>query len=302
MKNWYYKLNDKELGPITEDELLNAIEHGELTKETLIREDTVDIWVKASSINGLLPSVQKVLEQKRRLPIFETIKEAFTVMIENANVLWKPLLVTALLMIVVEVYIPSFQLEVVLASKLVYAVAFVIFTVATHRIVLLGQESVAVHGLSWRRREWIFVLYSIGIYILLTIFALVMSPIIGMFASLEIVSSSGMIYIGVLIVVPMSYLFMRLSMLFPAIAIEKENIDLSWAMTITEHNGWRLVAVLAVIPFFLNLLINYMSGSSFVLNVLGEVMVVLLLVFEIIALSLSFKYLTNFEGNNHEKA
>lgn len=297
MRNWYYKLNDKELGPISEDELLYAVEQGELTKTTLIRKDTVDIWVKASSINGLLPSVQKSLEQKRRLPILETIKETFTVMIENANVLWKPLLITALLMIVVEVSIPSSQFEIILASKLVYAVAFVMFTVATHRIVLLGKESVATHGLSWRRKEWVFVLYSVGIYILLTILTLVMSPIIGMIASSEIVSSSGIIYLGVLIVMLMSYFFMRLSMLFPAIAIEKKNIDLSWAMTITQHNGWRLVAVLTVIPFFLNLFITYISGSSFVLNVLAEVMVVLLLVFEIVALSLSFKYLTNFEGN-----
>ena len=300
--NWYYKLNDEELGPISQEELLSAIEHGGLTKETHIRKDTVDIWVKASSINGLLPTVQKVEEQKRRLPIFKTIKEAFTVMIENANVLWKPLLVTAFLMILVEVYIPSFQLEIILASKLVYVIAFVIFTVATHRIILLGKESVATHGLSWRRREWIFLLYSIGISVILTILALVIAPLLGMLISSKIISSSGMLYIGVLMVIPMSYLFMRLSMLFPAIAIEKENINLSWAMTITQHNGWRLVAVLAVIPFFLNLLITYMRGSSFVLNVLAEVMVVLLLVFEIIALSLSFKYLTNFEKDKHEEA
>ena len=54
MKIWFYKLEDKEL-EINEEALIEAIEKEEFPKDILIRDESMDIWVKASSINGLLP-------------------------------------------------------------------------------------------------------------------------------------------------------------------------------------------------------------------------------------------------------
>lgn len=54
MKTWYYKLENEEI-EITEEKLLKAIEQGALPKEILIRDESMSIWVKASSIDGLLP-------------------------------------------------------------------------------------------------------------------------------------------------------------------------------------------------------------------------------------------------------
>ena len=55
MKKWYYKIEEKEFGAITQEELVNLIESGELSTNTLVRDEDMDFWVKASSINGLLP-------------------------------------------------------------------------------------------------------------------------------------------------------------------------------------------------------------------------------------------------------
>jgi hypothetical protein len=64
-------------------------------------------------------------------------------------------------------------------------------------------------------------------------------------------------------------------------------------MAVTKNNGLRMVAVLLVIPFLVKIVTNYISGISIPLNILAETITVILLVFEIIALSLSFKYLTD---------
>ena len=70
MKNWFYKIDEKSNGPITQEELLFSIEHGELREETLIRENDSDEWIKISEVKGLLPlkksAREKREEQKRR--------------------------------------------------------------------------------------------------------------------------------------------------------------------------------------------------------------------------------------------
>ncbi|HIP29307.1 MAG TPA: DUF4339 domain-containing protein [Sulfurospirillum arcachonense] len=57
MKNWYYKIDDEKLGPITEEELLRAIEKKELTKDTFVQDTDMEMWMKASSVDDLLPAV-----------------------------------------------------------------------------------------------------------------------------------------------------------------------------------------------------------------------------------------------------
>jgi len=293
MKNWYYKIDEQEFGPISKEELLNFIEHGELTENTLIRDIEMDIWVKASSIDGLV--IKKIPEQEKRLLVFKTILEAFSVMLTNLSSLWKPLLLTGLTMIALGTVLFPNSFEMIFIYKIIYGIVFVIFTITTHRVVLLGKESVSFYGLSWKKREWIFVLYSIGIYIFITILTLIFSPIFIWLAS------SGIPYLMIIVMLPILFLFVRLSILFPAISIEYKNIDWSWAMTVTENNGWRLMAVLLIVPMIVNMLINYISGISLPLNILAETITVFLLIFEITALSLSFKYLTGFEGAMDEE-
>ena len=307
MKNWYYKIDDKVFGPITEEELQHGIKHGELTKETLIQDEEMDMWVKASSINGLIDVVREE-EQTKRLPVFGTITEAFIVMKENMGILWKPLFLSGVLMVVLNMFffdilklfvvepntmknMGSFAIMIWL-QKIVYAIFFVIFTITTHRIILLGKDSVNAYGLSWSRREWIFVLYSIGIYIILLVLSFLMLPIVGMVASL---GSSYFMIIMNLAMLAIMLLFSRLSMLIPAISVEKIDIDWSWTMSVSKNNGFRLLIVLSVVPFIFKYLLGFMVGISRELNILAEIITLFLLVFEIILLSLSFKYLTGFE-------
>jgi hypothetical protein len=287
MKKWCYKINDKEFGPISEEELLHAIEYGELTENTLIQDSEMDIWVKASSIDGLIPKKSEFFEQEKRLPIWQTISEAYFFITKNIHILWKPLLITALLMICLNSFLFPIGIKTFWLHRAVYSIAFVIFTITTHRIVILGKDSVSLYGLSWSRREWIFVLYTIGIYIGMTILFFLLSPIFMMLVS------SGIQYLIFIAILPLLVVSVRLSILFPAIAVDKIDIGWQWAMAVTKNNGLRMVAVLLVIPFLVKIVTNYISGISIPLNILAETITVILLAFEIVVLSLSFKYLTD---------
>jgi hypothetical protein len=55
MKKWYYKIENQEYGAVTQEELLNLIHLEKITKDTLIKDEEMSIWVKASSIDGLIP-------------------------------------------------------------------------------------------------------------------------------------------------------------------------------------------------------------------------------------------------------
>ena len=291
MQAWYYQLEDKQFGPITQEELVNTIESGELTKDTLVKNNEMDIWVKASSINGLLSTIEELEEQTKRLPVWDTIHKASLLIRDNIQTLWKPLLITGILMIALQSFLFPIGIITFWLHKILYGIALVIFTITTHRMVLLGKDSVSTHGLSWSNKEWIFILYTTGIYIFMMVLSMLIAPIF------MILVSAGVPYLMFFVMLPLAMIFVRLSILFPAIAIEKKEIDWSWAMAITKNNGWRMVAILLVIPFIVNTMTNYISGISIALNILAETITVFLLIFEITTLSLSFKYLTDFESS-----
>ncbi len=95
---------------------------------------------------------------------------------------------------------------------------YAIFSIATHRMVLLGPESVPKWGItSWSKRETYFILHAVGIGLLLFPLALLgMIPIIGSVVAVTI-------YL---------WLLGRLSLVFPGIAIDKGvTFKLSWDLT-----------------------------------------------------------------------
>ena len=296
MESWYYRIGTKEFGPITKDELLHAIEHGELTKNTLVHSEEMKEWVQAKSVNGLLSL--NVAEQTKRLPLFETISKAYTLMLQNISILWKPLLITGLIMIALDSFITPHTIEMLILYKLIYWALFVVFSVATHRLLLLGKDSVATHGLTWSRRELTFALYMVGIYILIMLLSFAMMPILMMFSSPNGVDP---LFLMILVSIPIEFLFVRLSILFPAISVDTKDIDWKWAMGVTQNNGWRLMALLLVLPLSFQLLLSPLRGDSIIINVLIQLIMMVLLVFEITTLSLSFKYLTDFNGVENEE-
>src|SRR5712671_2333716 len=55
--------------------------------------------------------------------------------------------------------------------------------------------------------------------------------------------------------IPASYVLARLCLVFPATAIDRP-VNLKWAWRLTERNGWRLVVVVAVLPWIISYLVE----------------------------------------------
>jgi len=51
--SWYYKIDDVEHGPISQDELVKMAEEGRLSPEDLVRNEKKKKWYKAGDVKGL---------------------------------------------------------------------------------------------------------------------------------------------------------------------------------------------------------------------------------------------------------
>lgn len=145
----------------------------------------------------------------------------------------------------------SRKLLAVALSVLVYTV----LAVRVHRLVLGADSSVRL-SVRWSGREtrflgWLVVVccYLIVVFVALALLA-------------DTVSAMALVPQGewwVLIIMffgslPTAYLFVRLSVLLPATAIDQRR-TFAWAWTLTKGNGWRLVVLLWFIPMLLSILL-----------------------------------------------
>ena len=169
------------------------------------------------------------------------------------------------------------------------------FAVTVHRLVLLGPESVPEWGLRRiSKREVVFVLS----FAFITVVALL--PVI-LFTSLPVDSFA----IGLLTLLIYVYLFSRLSLVLPAIAIDRWLTPLdSWRLS-RPHQA-RLVFVLILFPImlfmpFLLVIILIVSISPmllgsvvplYVAEVFESLATTFLLVFTVSALSIVYREIT----------
>ncbi len=198
---------------------------------------------------------------------------ALVLVLERRQSLLRALLLPACAYFVLELVRHSAaQQGVMLVAMLMQLLVHTLFAVTTHRILLLGTESVPPWGLlGWSRRESLFLLQVVTV-------SLCLFPVI-LVASLPTV--------GVFLAVPLGFwIVARLSLVFPAAAVDKP-------MTVGE--SWRLSAphqlpllfTVAVFPLLLGLpavLLTRLPGGEMLVSVF-ELFVT---VFVIAALSLSY--------------
>ena len=53
---WHYMEDDQQMGPISEDELQQRIESGEITAATLIKNETMEDWIPAEQLKNSAPA------------------------------------------------------------------------------------------------------------------------------------------------------------------------------------------------------------------------------------------------------
>lgn len=207
-------------------------------------------------------------------------------------------------------YISSITIYVLVSvtSIIKYAV-YVLFAITCHRLVLIGNTGVPENGmLTWTRREWWFLAYIILlplVYLLSMALNLMAHGLLKEFevqiGNFQIIFANGD---GILLLIlfsalPSVYIFSRLSLLFPATAIDRD-VDVDWAWKISKKNGWRLAVIIVLLPLVFGLLqglhVFFLRGNAtWVEDIIFVLLRLILLAVEIVALSLSYKHLTENE-------
>ena len=179
----------------------------------------------------------------------------------------------------------------------IYTAAFAIFAVACHRLILVEDQVVDVR-LSFKLRElkfvgWLFAVYAIYFIISLVPTTVLMNSPIG---GHLIESPDNFYYVQLLFAVPATYVLARLCLVFPATAIDRR-LGLRWSWRSTRGNGWRIVIVIAIYPWVLSAVIWLVSREEAIVieRVLTALMYYAALVFEVVALSLTYKALIETE-------
>lgn len=163
-------------------------------------------------------------------------------------------------------------------SPIAWAI-YAIFAITTHRMVILGPESVPKWGItSWSKRETYFILHAVGVgLLLLPLAVLVVIPVVG----------------PVIAVAIYLWLLGRLSLVFPGIAVGKGvTFKLSWELT--SNYQIPMLLVILVPPLILTiptLVLGLAPYGWFISSVFS----CFIIVFEVAALSLAYQAITSIE-------
>jgi hypothetical protein len=217
---------------------------------------------------------------------------AFGYIYEYKSALAKALLLPLLLMVAIsylELQSSNFSILIILmvVSMFIYA----IFAITTHRIILLGPQSVPTWGMyKLTKREARFVLYAIGLGLLTVPFSVfVFIPFIGV----------------IFFLLAMFYLMGRLSLVFPAIATDNP-LTFAGSWEATKEYQLFMIGVVAIFPAVISIPEILLYEIPY-MEFLGSLFSLATTVLTVAALSMAYKILKeginppeSFKENNSE--
>lgn len=189
-------------------------------------------------------------------------------------------------------------------SFLITTALYALFAITCHRLALIGNPGVPDHGLlTWTKREWQYLGWAFIIMIVWMLYSFVINSFyisiiiedVEAGASVESFQSTkdwlNLLYI------PLAYFFCRLSVLYPAIAVDQP-VTAQWAWRLTAHNGWRMALVVGLLPFVLYFLLNLLlrENATFVEILFLSIIEFFVFAVQFVALSFSYKHLTEIES------
>ncbi len=234
---------------------------------------------------------------KKPLPVLKILKRAIEIPSLSPALYITALFMSGLLIVVTEIIAGFFFEEwngfIAFIYFLVYSLLFTLFAITSHRLILIGEHSVPSYGvLSWSKRESKFLGWTVVSYIVaFGAFLLAGIPFFVFFVLLDI-NSIFSVFLIYLAFIPGLYYFSRISFLFPGCAIEEE-MSIKRAMDMTEGNGWRLTFLIMLIPIVFGISFDWLNGYFWLLDIIISIIGVIILLYEIAVLSLSFKFILN---------
>lgn len=185
---------------------------------------------------------------------------------------------------------------------LIYIFSVSYFAVKCHRFILISNNTPSTNIPMIKRviafLLWIFVVYIV-VGIVLTIF---MTIGMNTFADAALMKASYYIsdnnfsLLKLLLILPAGYILARLSLVFPAIAIDKR-ASMKWAWKASQNNGLRMLVLIGVLPWMTTILLNLLwreNGTMFeyvFLSILGYIV----LAIEVFILSIAYREIQGYE-------
>ena len=176
---------------------------------------------------------------------------------------------------------------------------FTLFAVTCHRLVLLDRKTFSPGWLplwTWRESRFVFLLFAVWLVAGFAAFF----PV-NLILNLSVFSyikpgGSWPYWLAQAAMIPMMYVFARFCLVFPATAVDRK-VKLPWSWKLTRKNGWRLFAVVSILPWVISQVLGLLyfgephEWEMIALTFLG----VVLLSVEVAALSLSYHELVRTE-------
>lgn len=230
----------------------------------------------------------------KRLPIKTVVREALQIVWCKRARLFQALISTGLVLVALDMRpsylsVEDWRLDTLLAVANI--VVFTLFAITCHRIVLLDQAETPKYGIrSWSQRETRFLGWTVVGYFFFSLISMALAMFAGIAAAI-IPADEAPPTLWYLFLFPGSYVFARLAVLLPATAIDERH-DMKWAWETTSNNGWRLVVVVALLPWLLASAFDFLTiGESLLLEFILHTVAYALMAIEIAVLSVSFQFL-----------
>jgi hypothetical protein len=96
--------------------------------------------------------------------------------------------------------------------------------------------------------------------------------------------------------IPGTYIFSRLSVLFPATAINQRN-SIQWAWSITKGNGWKLFVLLGLLPLLSRIILRMIPETSIHADAVLYFISLIFAVIELALISHTYKFLAAEQTN-----
>lgn len=189
-------------------------------------------------------------------------------------------------------------------SFLLQTAIYALCAITCHRLALIGDSAVPDYGLrTWTKREWRYLGWALVILIIWMLYSFVINSILISIiirvveagAEAESFQTTG--YWIAPLYIPLLYILSRLSVLYPAIAVDRQ-VNAQWAWQLTVDNGWRLTVVVGLLPWVLYFLVSFLlrNNATWVEQILFILIGFVLFAVEVVALSFSYKHLAATEA------
>lgn len=235
---------------------------------------------------------------RTKLDILNTVSEAYggswRHLGEMVRLIWFPGLLYLIFSIASAFVNTESQFFLALALEAASFFLWPVIAVVWHRFILLGDVSSSAVHFSFGRREALFLLVSVILF-----FLLAPGIMIAMSAALLPESSAAPLlsFFGLLLLLVAIYLFVRLTLLLPAAAIDAP-LDPRLVLERTRGNFWRLMAVFLAVALplvvFAILFGGLLQGGPLlqVLAVIGLALIsIFFAVVNVAALSIAYREL-----------